>query len=188
MNFNKSRRVFLKKQRQRHRKMCILPPIWVQYPPIFPHIFLPSVTLVTAKKQHRCWKTCAYACARDCLLTLDTLYRKKHLFCNACLSLYVYCKEKSADFCDFFTLCPYFNAYMFRGWCVRKGAKRGRTEKGSSMRPIEYQVECLVFETSVWVMPPFRVSSSERKWRGRRASKDQRAHPKRRWGEQHPKA
>ena len=96
--------------------------------------------------------------------------QKNRLVCNVRLSLCVCCKEKSAVFCGFFTLCPYFHPYIFRGWWVRKGAKRGRTEKGSSMRPIEKWV---------WgIMPPFRVSSSERKWRGRRASKDQRVHPK----------
>ena len=75
--------------------------------------------------------------------------RRMTYVCKFCVAKWSVFKEKSAVFCDFFTLCPYFDPYIFRGWCVRKGAKRGRTEKGSSMRPIEYQAECLVFETSV---------------------------------------
>jgi len=108
MNFNKSRRVFLKKQRQGHRKMCILPPIWVQYPPIFPHFFLPSVTLVTAKKQHRCWKACAYACARDCLLTLDTLYRKKTSVLQCVFVTLRIFQRKKCRFLRFFHSLPSF--------------------------------------------------------------------------------
>ena len=169
------------------KKKCFKAQLTLEFLRISLPIFLPSVTLVTAKNQHRCWKACAHACARESSHS-GHFVREIHLVCNVSFSLCVCFKEKSADYCDFFTLCPHFNAYMFREWWVRSDAKRGRTEKGSSMRPIEYQVECLVFETSVWVMPPFRVSSSERKWRGRRASRDQRAHPKRRWGEQHPKA
>lgn len=120
-------------------------------------------------------------CVRRCLCQqkffnqfVVSMWRKTeriHLVCEIYVAKYGLLKGKSAVFSVFFTLCPHFNAYIFRGGCVRKGAKRGRTEKGSSMRPIEKWVYGLF-------MPPFRVSSSERKWRGRRANKDQREHPK----------
>ena len=38
-----------------------------------------------------------------------------HLVCEIYVAKYGVLKGKSAVFCDFFTLCPHFNAYMFRG-------------------------------------------------------------------------
>ena len=52
--------------------------------------------------------------ARERAFSLWTLCIEKCLFCNACLSLYVYWKEKSADFCDFFTLWDHIDPYTYR--------------------------------------------------------------------------
>ena len=63
----------------------------------------PSVTLVTAKNQHRCWKARTYACARESLLTLDTLYRK-----NACFAMrvchFTYIAKKKVQISAIFSL------------------------------------------------------------------------------------
>ena len=114
--------------------------------------FVTDVTAVTAKNKSPVYM-CVHAREEDMrsskrksvqakvLQPADvSVWRKAeriHLVCEIYVAKYGVLKGKSAVFCDFFTLCPHFNAYIFRGGCVRKGAKRGRTEKGSSMRPIE---------------------------------------------------
>ena len=105
--FNKLNSLSVKKWTVKPSKMWILSPIWVQYPPIFPRFFTLSVTLVTAKKQHRCWKACAYACARDCLLALDTFCEKLiDLQCR--VALFVVFQRKKCRFLRFFHSLPSF--------------------------------------------------------------------------------
>ena len=103
MNFNKSRRVFLKKTTARPSKNVYFAANLSSISTHFPSVLTLSVTLVTAKKQHRCWKACAYACARDCLLTLDTLYRK-----NICFAMrvchFTYISKKKVQISAIFSL------------------------------------------------------------------------------------
>ena len=113
-----------------------------------------SVTLVTAKNQHRCWK--ARTRARKTRMCVDL-----HVFEEGAISekgrmrnsLWVYplwksvfmmfcspqkakqgiSKENSADFGGFFTLCPCFDPYSNRGQCKRATTSR-RIDKEKSRR------------------------------------------------------
>ena len=108
MNFNKSRRVFLKKTTARPSKNVYFAANLSSISTHFPSVLTLSVTLVTAKKQHRCWKACAYACARDCLLTLDTCCKKKMIVLQYRVATLDVFQRKKCRFLRFFHSLPSF--------------------------------------------------------------------------------
>ncbi len=120
-----------------------------------------SVTLVTAKNQHRCWK--ARTRVRKTRMCGGFIrFRRRDDFGEgtndklslglSSLEIYFYgilltleakqgvSKENSADFGGFFTLCPYFDPYSNRGQCKRATTNRGidkeksRRKSGNTMQ------------------------------------------------------
>ena len=120
-----------------------------------------SVTLVTAKNQHRCWK--ARTCARKTRMCVDlyvlgegaisekgrminslwvySLWKSIFMvFCSPQKAKQGISKENSADFGGFFTLCPCFDPYSNRGQCKRATTNRGidkeksRRKSGNTMQ------------------------------------------------------
>ena len=111
-----------------------------------------SVTLVTAKNQHRCWK--ARTRVRKTRMCVDLYVFKEGaisekgrmrnslwvyplwksifmVFCSPQKAKQGVSKENSADFGGFFTLCPYFDPYSNRGQCKRATTNRGIDKKKS---------------------------------------------------------
>ena len=114
-----------------------------------------SVTLVTAKNQHRCWK--ARTCARKTRMCVDlyvlgeeAISEKgqminshqvyplwKSVFMVSCSSQKAkqgISKENSADFRGFFTLCSCFDPYSIRGQCKRATTNRGIDKEKSKRK------------------------------------------------------
>ena len=111
-----------------------------------------SVTLVTAKNQHRCWK--ARTRVRKTRMCVDLyvlgegaisekgrminshqvypLWKSVFMvFCSPQKAKQGVSKENSADFGGFFTLCPCFYPYSNRGQWKRATTNRGIDKKKS---------------------------------------------------------
>ena len=120
-----------------------------------------SVTLVTAKNQHRCWKARTRVrktrmCVDLYVLGEGAISEKGRMinslwvyplwksifmvFCSPQKAKQCVSKENSADFGGFFTLCPYFDPYSNRGQCKRATTNRGidkeksRRKSGNTMQ------------------------------------------------------
>ena len=114
-----------------------------------------SVTLVTAKNQHRCWKARTRVrktrmCVDLYVLGEGAISEKgrminshqvyplwKSVFMVSCSSQKAkqgISKENSADFGGFFTLCPCFDPYSIRGQCKRATTNRGIDKEKSKRK------------------------------------------------------
>ena len=76
-------------------------------------VFSPSVTLVTAKNQHRCWKARA--------LHVRTR-RLNRLFCKVDVSISAYRQNEMSLFRDFFPLGVRIDPYTYRGASLKSAS------------------------------------------------------------------
>ena len=105
------------------KKKCFKAQLTLEFLRISRPTFPPSVTLVTAKKQHRCWKACAHACARESLPTLDTLCRKSIYFAMSVFHFACVSKEK-VQFSAIFSLFALISMLIYL-----EGDVLGRVQK-----------------------------------------------------------
>ena len=115
-----------------HSQTQFLSEIWADILPQISLIFITSVTLVTAKNQHRCWKARAYTRVRTMskfpplyLLPFSRDYPEwitNCTFWELGLSFHTYFEVFSSLFRDFFTLCGYISPYTYRGGTKTKAA------------------------------------------------------------------
>ena len=115
MRFNKSRRMPLKKSTVRSSKNVYFAADLSSISTHFPSVLYPECDICDSKKTTSLLEVVRTRVRERESSHSGHFVREIHLVCNVSFSLCVCFKEKSADYCDFFTLCPHFNAYMFRG-------------------------------------------------------------------------
>ena len=113
-----------------HSQTQFLSEIWADILPQISLIFITSVTLVTAKNQHRCWKARAYTRVRTMskfpplyLLPFSRNFPKWTIikpFWQLEISFNTHFKVFSSLLRDFFTLRGYISPYTYRGLDIKQ--------------------------------------------------------------------